>query len=332
MNSECSGFGSINSFAVRVALFASRVIEAHDAGFGPGRHTEPWSVDFQRLAALVFAETLHPAYRRGVADSSLRVAELMDRQLHEADIGDSWHKMSAYLRTTGQALLADPEVQAISPQSGATQIAATPPAHMRHEVFAELLHPQGARDLHGAAVAVAHYCDAQLPAAPTALELEWIISVAAQEPIDALADRNGVSVRGMYRRLASMWKRLGVATQVQGVALAVQQGWIAPLAHAAAEQQSPLRAEGETAPMGQITAEGTLDGWSTVPSEPQLLCLQGLANGQRQQDIAGNLGYSRRHLQRVLAELWTQLEVSTPSQGVAHAVVQGWITVERSYA
>ncbi len=32
----------------------------------------------------------------------------------------------------------------------------------------------------------------------------------------------------MYHRLEAMWKRLGVSTPVQGVALAVQKGWIVP--------------------------------------------------------------------------------------------------------
>jgi len=63
---------------------------------------------------------------------------------------------------------------------------------------------------------------------PTAQELEWIISVAVQEPVDELAERNKTSTRGMYRRIEKMWERLGAANQVQGIALAVQQGWIAP--------------------------------------------------------------------------------------------------------
>ena len=255
----------------------------------------------------------------------------MDGNPDDAQVGDAWHAVRAYLRSTARALLADPDVEAIAPKTGATQIAATPPAHLRHEVFAELLHPRGARRLADAATAVARYCEARLPAAPTAQEIEWIIAVAAREPIAALANRNATTTRGMYRRLGSMWKRLGVANQVQGVALAVQQGWIMPPSHTPAEQQSRPHRKREPVPTGKATAPAP-DRWKTVPNAPLLLCLQGLANGTKQERLAQELGYSKRQLQRMLADLWTQLEVPAATQGVAHAAAQGWITIERTHA
>lgn len=108
------------------------------------------------------------------------------------------------------------------------EIGSSPPAVLRYERFAELLHPSGVARLEKAAVAVARHCESHLSAVPSAQELEWIISVAAHEPIDVLAKRNNTSTRGMYRLLEAMWKRLGVRSQVQGVARAVQMGWIAP--------------------------------------------------------------------------------------------------------
>ena len=64
-----------------------------------------------------------------------------------------------------------------------------------------------------------------------------------------------------------------------------------------------------------------------APDEMQLACLQGLANGEKHADLAKRLGYSQRHFQRILADMWHQFEVENTIQGVSHAVAQGWITV-----
>ena len=121
-----------------------------------------------------------------------------------------------------------PEVEGIVSGSGAAEIGSTSPPVLQYELFAELLNSQGVARLGDAAGAVARCCESQVQVVPTAQELEWLLSVAAQEPVDVLAKRNDTSTRGMYRLLEAMWKRLGVHNQVQGVALAVQLGWIAP--------------------------------------------------------------------------------------------------------
>ena len=64
-----------------------------------------------------------------------------------------------------------------------------------------------------------------------------------------------------------------------------------------------------------------------APNEVQLACLQGLANGEQQADLAQRLGYSERHIQRIIADIWHQFGVDNITEGVAHAVVQGWVTV-----
>ena len=66
---------------------------------------------------------------------------------------------------------------------------------------------------------------------------------------------------------------------------------------------------------------------STAPDETQIACLQGLANGEKHADLAERLGYSERHLQRILADMWHQFGVDSTIEGVSHAVAQGWITV-----
>jgi len=66
------------------------------------------------------------------------------------------------------------------------------------------------------------------------------------------------------------------------------------------------------------------------PNEAQVACLQGLANGEKHADLAKRLGYSERHLQRILADMWHQFGVDSTTEGGAFAVAQGWITVSRN--
>lgn len=68
---------------------------------------------------------------------------------------------------------------------------------------------------------------------------------------------------------------------------------------------------------------------SAALNETQLACLQGLANGEKHADLAKRLGYSERHLQRLLADMWNQFGVGNTIEGVASAVAQGWISVPR---
>ncbi|WP_419919198.1 helix-turn-helix domain-containing protein [Candidatus Poriferisocius sp.] len=66
-----------------------------------------------------------------------------------------------------------------------------------------------------------------------------------------------------------------------------------------------------------------------VPDDFQLACLQRLANGEHYADIANHMRYSKRQIQRKLTDLWNQLGVDNPTQGLAIAVEQGWVTIPR---
>lgn len=221
-------WGSVGSFAVRIAHFAGCVAEAHGLGHGPGRDQKPWGIGFQRQASSVYAQTLRAEYLRGMADASGYCAGLMDGAAPEDEIAADWEVVTQFLRSTSEALREMPEVARVVRGAGTEEIGSTSPPVLRYELFAELLGPNGVARLEDAAGAVARCCESHVQVVPTAQELGWLVSAAAQEPIDVLAERNKTSTRGMYRRMEKMWERLGVANQVQGVALAVQRGWIAP--------------------------------------------------------------------------------------------------------
>lgn len=219
--------GSVNSFAVRIEHLAECVAEAHKVGHGPGNHRRPWELDFQHQAVRVYAETLPPPYLRGMADASRRTARIMDEAGVDEPTAADWDIVARFLRATADALVEDSSIAAITPETGRSDLASTATGLVRYERLAELLHTQGITRLGNAASTVVCYCQERLKVVPTTQELEWIISVAVNEPIERLSERNNMSSRGMYHRLETLWKRLGVSTPVQGVALAVQRGWIA---------------------------------------------------------------------------------------------------------
>ena len=68
---------------------------------------------------------------------------------------------------------------------------------------------------------------------------------------------------------------------------------------------------------------------SIAPDEIQFAFLQGLASGEKHADLAERLGYSQRHFQRILADMWDQFGVENTIQGLSYAVAQGWIAVPR---
>ena len=221
-------WGSISSFAVRIAHFADCVAEAQRMGFGPGRSRKPWGIGFQRHASSIYVQTLRAEYLRGMADASGYCASLMDGAVAEDGVAADWEIVAEFLHSSSQALQEIPEVAGVASGAGIAEIGSTSPPVLRYELLAELLNSQGVARLRDAAGVVARCCESHVQVVPTAHELEWLVSVAAQEPIDVLAERNQTSTRGMYRRIEKMWERFGVANQVQGVALAVQRGWIAP--------------------------------------------------------------------------------------------------------
>lgn len=78
-------------------------------------------------------------------------------------------------------------------------------------------------------------------------------------------------------------------------------------------------------------AQTCRNNWQNAPDEMQLACLQGLANGEKHGDLAKHLGYSERHLRRILAEIWHQFGVDSAIEGVAFAVAQGWVNVPHQH-
>jgi DNA-binding NarL/FixJ family response regulator len=60
----------------------------------------------------------------------------------------------------------------------------------------------------------------------TAVELAWLRQLAAGVTVAQLAVDAGYSERAMFRRLQSLYRRLGVRTRIEAIVLAQQHGWL----------------------------------------------------------------------------------------------------------
>ena len=317
-------YNLINRFALQVGYLGEEVLYAHELGYGPGRYNDPWDPRFHELAAKLYATSFTPIYRRGLADSCLQVAAIMKSTPRTDEINFAWSVLRLCLESAANSIYIDPDIKKIDDRVSNIKIISTLPLHLYPEIFAALLSKQGANRLYQAAISVSQFCETYLPSMPSRLELDWIVAVAQNQPIQLLAERHQLSSRSAYRHLQSLWRQLRVKNAVQGVALAVQQRWITPPPEARVCPNSKAR----------INLIPVPRNWQTclpIPGEEQLICLQGLALGESHNKIAHELCYSNRQLERILSKMLNHLEVATPTQALALAVDNGWVTVQHEY-
>lgn len=209
-----------------IEQYACKIAEAHSLGYGPGEHTDIWSVEFQRKAQKVWKQTLPPLFQRQVADSYKHCAWLMDSVSPDESAAGDWEKVATYLGGVSAAIDEDPDCAEHEVPSGSPDIGQMPEV-IHYERLAELMHPDAAERLRAAASAVVRFCRFNLSIAPDEIQLACLQGLTSGEKHADLAKRLGYSERHLQRVLAAMWQQFGVDDTIQGVAFAVENGWIA---------------------------------------------------------------------------------------------------------
>ncbi len=211
--------------AAPIEQYACRIAEAHSLGHGPGGYTDVWGVEFQRKAQEVWKETLPPSFERQVADSYERCAWLMGSASPDESVVGDWENVARYLGAVSAAIDEDPdcaeqEVPSASPDIGHI------PEVIHYEKLAEMAHPDAVERLRAGAAGVARFCRFNTSVAPDKTQLGCLQGLANGEIHADLAKRLGYSERHLQRILADMWHQFGVGGTIQGVAFAVQNGWV----------------------------------------------------------------------------------------------------------
>ncbi|MCY3910682.1 MAG: hypothetical protein OXF99_04160 [bacterium] len=210
---------------VPVEQYAIRITEAHNLGYGPGEHTDIWGVEFQRKAQEVWKETLPSLFQRKVADSYERCAWLMGSVVPDESVAGDWESVARYLGVVAAAIGEDPDCAKQKVPSDSLDIGRMPEV-IHYERLADLMHPDAAGRLRASAAAVARFCRFNSSIAPDEMQLACLQGLANGERHADLANRLGYSQRHLQRILADMWDQFGVDNTIQGVTLAVEQGWI----------------------------------------------------------------------------------------------------------
>ena len=104
----------------------------------------------------------------------------------------------------------------------------TTPAVVRFDLIAPLTSTAGVRTLGKAAANVAQHIRANTknPSPLSQHQLDLLADLAGGLRVMEVAQARGYSTRSLYRELASMWAMLGVENKQQGIAIALNNGWL----------------------------------------------------------------------------------------------------------
>ncbi|MCY4136387.1 MAG: hypothetical protein OXG30_15970 [bacterium] len=208
-----------------IEQYARRIAEAHTLGYGPGEHVDIWGVEFQCMALEVWKETLPPLFLRQVASSYKHCAWLMESALPDDWVAEDWEATLRHLSTVAAAVDTDPDCIGREVPLDASDIGHIPEV-IRYDRLAELMHPSAVDRLRSAAAAVVRFCRFNSSIAPNETELACLQGLANGEKRSDMAKRLGYSERQLRRILANLWAKLGVANDMQGLAISVVHGWV----------------------------------------------------------------------------------------------------------
>ena len=214
----------------RIAGGAAALVEAHRLGIPEGPHERPWTPDYHRDAARVYAESLPASYQRGIAALFDRSVQTMAEGSIPAQLAEDWVIVMDYMRCASASIAEN----LTPPRSESRQHAAvsllevegrnSPPMVIRFDALARLTTVDGASRLERAAIAVRQHMEAPLPAMFDGRERHLLKRLSAGAAIADLAAEMGYSERSTYRVLAGLWEKLGVTDRTEGMQKAVSEG------------------------------------------------------------------------------------------------------------
>ncbi len=228
--SQANDLELIRCCAMRIEGVAAAIESVWEVGVRHGEHREPWTLDFQMLAAGIYLETVPASYALRVAATFRYCADKMSVAGSQVLVDESWWIVIRYLTAVSDSIsrLLGTEMQIGQVETVA--LSPSPPAVIRYDKLAPLLHPEGVFIQQQAAVRVGESCRRPHFVLESE-ELAWIAALAAGSTVIDLGVANGYSTRSMYRRLASLWRKLGVDDRVHGVAHAARMGWLPASVH-----------------------------------------------------------------------------------------------------
>lgn len=243
----------------RLGGVAEAILECHRFGLPEGDCGPPWLTAYHQRAAEVYFEALPVPYQRDVARLFDRCQQAMARASIPADLAEDWLIVESYLFSASSVIKelgplhaararsdsraapaagADPHDTPREPASDApggqhgTAAGADPhdaprerlPRVIRFDKLAVLTRSVEAERLLRAAEAVQARLRPTVPAQVSRLEEFLLRRLREGAKVSQIAAEVGYSRRSVYRALAGLWDKLGVAGRSEGLDRAVQMG------------------------------------------------------------------------------------------------------------
>ena len=218
---------AICTVAGRIRCFFEEIQQGHALGVSPGPHDEPWTLEYQRLGVVIYAETLPWKYLLRVGSGFEACSQLMMTLPVPAELVSYWSLVHSYLWSTSKAIVegADEQIERHERMS-ASDIGPLAPAIINFGTLATLVSVNGAATLVQAARMVETSCGWVAECPITELERRWLKRYSRGERTLDLATHYGYSERNFYRMLNKLWQRMGVDNRAEAVTKAIKNGWI----------------------------------------------------------------------------------------------------------
>lgn len=221
--------GVVALYAGRIRFWAKSVEQAHQFGTAAGDDDAPWELPFQRQAAKIYRDILPETYLDRLSSVFLGCSLTMEEHPIPRTLAADWDIVFNYLTNASEAIAEemgfDLEPVWVDPTDHGEP---TTPAVVRFDMLAGLTTLGGVQRLGEAGDNVAtHLLDQPGKETPlNELQLEILGDLAQGVKVIDIAFNRGFSTRNLYREFSVMWKSLGVSNKQQGIALAVENGWI----------------------------------------------------------------------------------------------------------
>jgi len=219
---------AIGVAAGRIRRYCEAIAQGHDFGIGQGQHNELWSIEYQRDATPIYAETIPWDYLHDLAASFDRIAGQMLVLSVPQETVQAWDMVHRYLRSATTALTeaAPQPVLKIATDEAVPIIEPVTPPLMRFGKLAAITNSEGTAALLDAARQVEHACGKDDRNPLTEQEKAWIHRLIAGDRVADISTNDGYSERSMYRALSDLWDRLGVRNRTEAIAHVIDNQWL----------------------------------------------------------------------------------------------------------
>lgn len=221
--------GVVALYAGRIRFWAKSVEQAHEFGTSAGEDDKPWELPFQRRAAKIYRDILPETYLDRLSSVFLGCSLTMEGHPIPESLVRDWDIVFNYLTNASEAIAEEMGFDLhpvwVDPTDHGEP---TTPAVVRFDMLAGFTTPEGVQRLGEAGDRVAkHLLGENSKEAPLSeLQVQILGDLARGIKVIDIATERGFSARNLYREFLVMWKTLGVSNKQQGIALAIENGWI----------------------------------------------------------------------------------------------------------